>query len=327
MDSFKHLRSLIPLLPPISDASIAEDSDTESGIRLGMDLDTLYVARPSNSRDDGTGEATPKAVLAAPSDPDDPGRPPLWGSMITTAEDDSGPKRLDSQREDKARTQETSSFDETIRSQVQSEQKKRQERDNSAYKIRPCAEVQYNLVKKWFCECDTSHKCRTETKPSLEMSVMAVDCIEMRLVPIETTEKYFALSYVWGDVPALELTREKFKFFCTPASFDRVSRSLSQTVVDAIRFVREAGGRYLWVDRLCIVQDDDEGKRRAIQNMDVVYRSAWAVIIAGAGANADAGLAGVGKTSTRSIPCGTGTKSKIPEEVLAGTIYETRAWT
>ena len=57
--------------------------------------------------------------------------------------------------------------------------------------------------------------------------------------------------------------------------------------------------------RLCIVQDDVEHKQRAINHMDVVYMNAYAVIIAGAGPDTNAGLPGILLSfipSTASIP-------------------------
>jgi Heterokaryon incompatibility protein (HET) len=57
--------------------------------------------------------------------------------------------------------------------------------------------------------------------------------------------------------------------------------------------VRALGERYLWVDALCIVQDDEENKTRQIANMDVVYGKAFATVVAIHGASADAGLPGV----------------------------------
>jgi hypothetical protein len=67
---------------------------------------------------------------------------------------------------------------------------------------------------------------------------------------------------------------------------------LPNTISDAIALVRALGERYLWVDALCIVQDDAEHKARDIAHMDVVYNKAFATVVAMHGASADAGLPG-----------------------------------
>jgi hypothetical protein len=53
------------------------------------------------------------------------------------------------------------------------------------------------------------------------------------------------------------------------------------------------GERYLWVDSLCIVQDDPQEKHGQIANMDAIYGNAILTINAAAGQDANAGLPGV----------------------------------
>lgn len=57
--------------------------------------------------------------------------------------------------------------------------------------------------------------------------------------------------------------------------------------------VKTLGERYLWVDALCIVQDDPVQKHLDIQRMDFIYSKAFATIVAMHGKDADAGLPGV----------------------------------
>jgi hypothetical protein len=50
--------------------------------------------------------------------------------------------------------------------------------------------------------------------------------------------------------------------------------TLPKTLQDAIEVTRELGLRYLWVDALCIVQDDLEDFNREAANMDYIYEGA-----------------------------------------------------
>jgi hypothetical protein len=55
--------------------------------------------------------------------------------------------------------------------------------------------------------------------------------------------------------------------------------NLPQTIQDAIHCVKELGEMYLWVDALCIIQDDEEHKRTQISQMDRVYGSSVLTLI------------------------------------------------
>lgn len=56
--------------------------------------------------------------------------------------------------------------------------------------------------------------------------------------------------------------------------------------------MRLVGLRYVWVDCLCLVQDDGDDMADGIAKMDLVYRGARATIIAATGTDANAGLLG-----------------------------------
>lgn len=56
--------------------------------------------------------------------------------------------------------------------------------------------------------------------------------------------------------------------------------------------VRSLGERYLWVDALCIVQDDEASKLQNIDRMAPIYPGAKLTIIAADG-DADYGLRGL----------------------------------
>jgi hypothetical protein len=51
--------------------------------------------------------------------------------------------------------------------------------------------------------------------------------------------------------------------------------------------------RYLWVDMLCIVQDDPQSKHSEIQNMGNIYEGAYVTVIAASGINAESGIWGI----------------------------------
>ncbi|KAK4501685.1 hypothetical protein PRZ48_007494 [Zasmidium cellare] len=103
--------------------------------------------------------------------------------------------------------------------------------------------------------------------------------------------KFAVLSYVWGTVKVVKLTRGNLDALQQPRSFEKIS--LPRTISDSIYFARDLGLQYLWVDALCILQDSDGDKAYQISNMGNVYSSAFVTIIAASGRDANAGLPGV----------------------------------
>ena len=63
-----------------------------------------------------------------------------------------------------------------------------------------------------------------------------------------------------------------------------------KTISNSIEATGMIGARYLWVDSLCILQDDEEEKLAQIQKMDKIYTNSLLTIVAASGTHADAGL-------------------------------------
>ena len=91
-------------------------------------------------------------------------------------------------------------------------------------------------------------------------------------------DRYIALSYCWGmPVQPVETTTATFKSHID----DGISLSaLPATIRDAIEATRRLGIRYLWIDCLCIVQDDKADKTKEIAQMRRIYSNAYCTISA-----------------------------------------------
>jgi hypothetical protein len=57
--------------------------------------------------------------------------------------------------------------------------------------------------------------------------------------------------------------------------------------------VKRLDQRYLWVDVLCLIQDDKSDMEKGINSMDSIYEGAVFTIVAANGSDANAGLPGV----------------------------------
>jgi len=53
----------------------------------------------------------------------------------------------------------------------------------------------------------------------------------------------------------------------------KIISSLPQTLKDAVIITRRLGQQYLWVDALCILQDDNEAKQEEISRMSQIYKN------------------------------------------------------
>jgi hypothetical protein len=114
-----------------------------------------------------------------------------------------------------------------------------------------------------------------------------------RLVDASVRDRYLALSYVWGSVPMFKTERLFLKALYEVGGLKKHVHDISATVQDAFKVVKALRERYLWVDSICIVQDDIDDKRHVIGNMHVIYSFATLTIVAADGRDAEAGLPGL----------------------------------
>jgi hypothetical protein len=181
--------------------------------------------------------------------------------------------------------------------------------------------------------CEETHDgCKLVLKTPDEMRI--IDLEEMNIVGAPPECRYFALSYVWGrpSKPWLTLTRENSDSLRAPGSL--IGANLPSTILDAIQTCKELGERYLWVDSLCIVQDDAAYQKRQIDIMDTIYASATCTLVAAAGSNANTGFPGV-STWTRATPQQTSTiqdmevSNTLPQlkHMIEVSAWNTRGWT
>ncbi|KIM94483.1 hypothetical protein OIDMADRAFT_82724, partial [Oidiodendron maius Zn] len=66
-------------------------------------------------------------------------------------------------------------------------------------------------------------------------------------------------------------------------------KSLTKTFQHAVQITRALKVRYLWIDSLCIVQDDDGEWESQSANMGLVYANAKCVISASASRDSNGG--------------------------------------
>ncbi|KAG9501781.1 hypothetical protein J7337_007472 [Fusarium musae] len=98
---------------------------------------------------------------------------------------------------------------------------------------------------------------------------------------------YAALSYKWGGLDAIWQTTTK-NLGMRLAEFDIVE--LPKTLSDTVHVVRNLGLKCVWIDSLCIIQDDKEDWAREAVKMAFIYQNALVTISADSSQDAKAGL-------------------------------------
>jgi hypothetical protein len=91
---------------------------------------------------------------------------------------------------------------------------------------------------------------------------------ELRAYSVESYSSYSALSYGWGTAPASETI-----------SINNQPFLVRSNLFDFLKQIREADPDVaLWIDAICINQNDVVERSEQVQNMDLIYVYAARVI-------------------------------------------------
>ncbi|KAJ4124393.1 hypothetical protein NW754_000090 [Fusarium falciforme] len=190
--------------------------------------------------------------------------------------------------------------------------------------------LNYSLIRSWVDDCTTRHgpKCNPPGPGRDFLPLILLDVKQMRLFKSDRHCRYLALSYVWGKAKQFRTVKSNFQELQQDGALLRVRDQLPQLINDAIAFVADLGETYLWVDALCIVQDDPEVKELYVPYMDKIYGQALLTIVFLAGSDANCALPGVatGSRTPSQSPVQLGSLILAPElRSLAATV-ESSTW-
>jgi hypothetical protein len=205
-------------------------------------------------------------------------------------------------------------------------------------------QIDIDRIRWWISSCDIDHgpKCRglslemqefNSIFPGLEI-LRLIDVRRGCLVERRELTRYFTLSYVWGGTPRFRLVRANKDKLMKPEEFARAKEMIPRTILDAIDLVRSLGGQFLWVDALCLIQNDPVDVQLGTAIMDLIYAESILTIVAASGKDANSGLAGVNDGSRFVVQFIETVKPSVRLAVythlsalLEPTVYNSRAWT
>jgi hypothetical protein len=102
--------------------------------------------------------------------------------------------------------------------------------------------------------------------------------------------RFVALSHCWGKTTIIKTENSDPKTANYQSHLRNIAPAdLSQTFRDAVHATRELGFRYLWIDSLCIIQDDGDDWAREAATMCDVYSNASLTLAAAHAAGGEVG--------------------------------------
>ncbi|KAF2169459.1 hypothetical protein M409DRAFT_36170, partial [Zasmidium cellare ATCC 36951] len=144
----------------------------------------------------------------------------------------------------------------------------------------------FHRLRNWLHECRTQHvdqRCRedldeTHAGPGRLLYVGSnLDSSHLRLhTTSDTVYPYIALMHCWGTQTLMKTTRSNLNALHNDIDLE----TLPQTFKDAVMCARGIGVEHVWIDVLCIVQDDVSDWERESAKMGNIYRKAAVVVVA-----------------------------------------------
>ena len=145
-------------------------------------------------------------------------------------------------------------------------------------------------------ECAERHaECRQGVQRILPSGFRVID-IARRCIVEDVNAPFVALSYVWGKDTRLSLltaTRDAISGMKREGGLPR--EGMPRTIEDAMSIATRLGESYLWVDRLCIIQDNPEDKSKQVEVMNDIFSSARLVLVAAYGNSMHFGIHGISR--------------------------------
>jgi hypothetical protein len=209
-------------------------------------------------------------------------------------------------------------------------------------KIADCKE-NWALIKNWLRTCQDKHTNCSQKNIDRQLPTRLIDVgvnggdlklFQTKSLPRET--QYLTLSHCWGGEVYTTLTSSNFQEFLSHIP----AESFTKTFREAVITTRTLGFRYLWIDSLCIIQDDEVDWQHESSKMGTVYTNTALNIAASAAPNGEYGCF-LNRTSGQVYGCKVATRERpdssditlwdctIPNfswELLRNNILNSRAW-
>jgi len=158
----------------------------------------------------------------------------------------------------------------------------------------PSSPRSFSQARNWFKTCKNCHDCLS-LEPNIQYPSRLL-CLNAEKGSVRLTElrdnmspgSYCALSYCWGGEQEFKTTTSNIQSYKRKMSVE----ALPQTIQDAITIARAMDFQFLWVDSLCIIQDDRTDMAHELAKMVDIYAGAGLTIVAATASSCHEGFLG-----------------------------------
>ena len=134
-------------------------------------------------------------------------------------------------------------------------------------------------IRGWMNECSKKHSsCKQYASKARIMPkrLLRVNGSNMCLISPSVSVPFAALSYCWGSTQQSTTTNDNIA-----ERFNNINHSdLQQTLKDAVLITRMLGLQYIWIDSLCIIQDNQDDWATEAGTMADIFAGAHIVLAA-----------------------------------------------
>jgi hypothetical protein len=156
------------------------------------------------------------------------------------------------------------------------------------------SDVNLSLAKIWLQDCLLSHENCMRSSTLDELPVLPTRVIDAtnpeNCFLFETNgrrDNYLTLSYCWGQGERLLTTKQCYEAFQQRLP---MNDQMPRTFREAFTVTRALGYRYIWIDALCIIQDNPQDLNKEMARMGDIYQNSTVTISAEKGPDTDSGL-------------------------------------
>ena len=139
-------------------------------------------------------------------------------------------------------------------------------------------------MQEWIQDCRDNHlECNVGTTSELPSRLLKLSWLEARgpSIKLEQPEpskeyRYVALSHCWNFTNPLRTTKENQAEYLISIPWDELSKALQDSVMIALAL----NYTYMWIDSLCIIQNDAADWKKEAPRMGMIYNNANVVFAA-----------------------------------------------